>query len=272
MDIRNLHENFGAEVRGFDLLADTGATSRAEIDELRAALAHHQLLLVRSPKQMSPDRQVEIASWFGRPAKNDGKNQWSVLRNDEAAGSARLPFHSDFTYTDSPIKAISLHAIEVPRGGTATSFLSGVHAWATLPCDLQELLSPMTVRHVHDSSLVSGDLPVFIADQPVRFEHPRIMKPVLLVTECHSRRINELSPEMSEATLSRLFEHLYRPQNIYVHEWRLYDLLLWDNLAVQHARPVRSEPDKGGRALQRVALNEVDYPELIERARRRQHV
>jgi taurine dioxygenase len=265
MEIHPLHDTFGAEVRGLDLL---GEVSQAEVEGLKAALAEHQLLLFRLGAAMPPDRQVEVTGWFG-PLVRNGESLCTVLRNDSPAGAERLPFHCDFTYTDCPIKGISLHAIETPAGGTQTAFVSGVHAWATLSAELKELLSPLTVRHVHDSSIVSADMPVFVADQPVRFEHPRVGKPVLLVTEYHARRINELPPDVSERTLARLFEHLYRPQNVYVHEWRLHDLLLWDNLAVQHARPARADPAEGGRALQRVTLNEVGYDELIRRARSR---
>lgn len=267
LKIRGLHQNFGAEISGIDLL---GAPSQADIAAVQRALAAYQLLVFRFDQPIPPDRQVEITSWFGRPVKNNGDKAWSVLHNKDPAGAARLAFHSDFTYTDSPIKVISLQAIEVPSSGTSTSFLSGVHAWETLPAHLQALLSPMTVRHVQDSSLVSHDLPIFIADQPVRYDHPRMQKPVLLVTEYHARRINELSPEKSGEVLALLFQHLYRPENVYVHDWRLYDFLLWDNLAVQHSRTQRADPRQGARAMQRVAINEESYEALIARARAQQ--
>jgi taurine dioxygenase len=266
MEIHRLHDTFGAEVRGLDL---TGPVSQADVEALKAALAEHQLLLFRRDAPIPPERQVEVSGWFGPLAQN-GEELWSVLHNDTPAGSERLPFHCDFTYTDSPIKAISLHAIDLPAGGSSTTFVSGVHAWASLPADLQDKLSPLTVHHVHRTSLSGAGLPVFAADHPLRFDHPRVGKPVLLATEYHARRINELPPDESEAMLARLFAHIYRPESIYEHRWRLYDLLIWDNLAVQHARPARTAPSEGVRALQRVALNEVGYAELIERARRQE--
>ena len=30
--------------------------------------------------------------------------------------------------------------------------------------------------------------------------------------------------------------YLYRPENIFTHAWRPGDLVLWDNLALQHGR------------------------------------
>jgi taurine dioxygenase len=266
MEFRRLHETLGAEVRGFDLL---GPVSEREVNELRMALAEHQLLLFRPGRHMPPERHVEVASWFGRPMRGGGM-LCSVLRNDDPAGAERLKFHSDFTYTDSPVRRICLQAIEVPPSGTATAFMSGVHGWATLPAELQDKLAGLTLRHVQNSSLTIGDLPVFVADHPIRYDHPDVKRPVLLVTEYHATRINELPPEESEAMIARLLAHLYRPANIYIHDWRLYDVVLWDNLAIQHSRPVRAAPEDGPRALQRVAIGEADYEELIERARTRE--
>jgi taurine dioxygenase len=267
MELQRLHETLGAEVRGVDLL---GEVSPAEIEALRAALAEHQLLLFRLDRPMAPERQVDFAGSFGPVLRGDGDRNWSVLRNDSAAGRVELKFHSDFTYTDDPIQRICLHAIELPPGGTATAFVSGVHAWGTLPADLQDLLAPMTLRHVQDGSITAADLPVFVADHPVRFDHPQVGRPVLLVTEYHARRIHELPEARSREVLDRLFAHLYRPQSIYVHHWRLHDLIIWDNLAIQHARPASAEPQDGPRALQRVALGQADYEELVARARRRE--
>src|SRR5262245_56350109 len=132
MQVRSLHPDFGAEILGFDV--QRGGTPD-EIDELRRAYDEHQLLLFRGGGRIAPERQVEIAAWFGPPppVSNDGAGTlWSVLKNDEAAGSYQLPFHSDLTYTDVPIKGICLHAIDLPGGGTSTTFVSGIAAWAKL--------------------------------------------------------------------------------------------------------------------------------------------
>ena len=45
-----------------------------------------------------------------------------------------------------------------------------------------------------------------------------------------------LSPEAGEELLEELFTVLYDPDHAFEHEWREHDLVVWDNLAVQHAR------------------------------------
>jgi taurine dioxygenase len=272
MRLRSLHPAFGAEVLDFDVLKG-GAPE--EIAALRAGFDEHQLLLFRGAGQaVPPERQVEISAWFGPPIANSEDGVlWTVLHNEEPAGSARLPFHSDLSYTDDPILGLSLQAVELPPGGSATAFVSGVHAWRTLPQDLQALLADKTLRHRLASSLAKGfygDWPEFVADHPVRLEHPRTGAPVLYVTEHHAERIHELDEATSARVLAGLYAHLYAPEHVYAHQWALHDLIVWDNLSIQHARPEVAEPALGPRAMQRVALAEVPYHELVERARRQE--
>lgn len=263
MKIRPLHSAFGAEILDFDV---GGATPPSEVDGLRDALDEHGLLVIRQDQRIAPERHVEIGGWFGPLMANDGV-KWSVLDNEEAAGAIRLPFHSDFSYTATPIKVISLQALAVPAGGSATAFVSNAHAWRTLDPELQARLTGLTLRHRH-SSQITDQWPEFIADHPVRLAHPRTGEPLLYVTEHHAHRIHELEAAESERLLAALQAHIYAPQNVYTHRWRPFDLVIWDNLAVQHARPAAAEPAAGSRVLQRVAVNEASLAEILERARR----
>ncbi|MDR2858549.1 MAG: TauD/TfdA family dioxygenase [Novosphingobium sp.] len=269
MQFRPLHPDFGAEVIGFDV--QNGGTPE-EIAALAGAYERYTMLLFRGGGRVSHARHVEIASWFGPPGPvdNSGKGDFvSVLRNEEPAGSLQLPFHSDLTYTDCPIKAICLQAIAVPESGTSTTFVSSMAAWGRLPAPLRADLAGKTLRHLHLANATYG-WPDFIAEHPVCKPHPRTGRPILLVTRHHADRILELDEAGSKAMLERLYAYLYAPEARYEHRWQRDDLLIWDNLALQHARTRRSDPSEGKRALQRVALAEVGLPELIERARQRQ--
>jgi taurine dioxygenase len=260
-----LHADLGVEVLDFDVQRGGSA---AEIAELREAYDRYSLLLFRGGGRIAPERHVEIAGWFGppEPVDNSGSGDFvSVLQNGDDAGRLELPFHSDLTYTDCPIKAICLHAIAVPDGGTSTSFVSSRAAWRKLPGDLQDELADKTLLHVYVSRMAYG-LPDMEAEHPVRLIHPRTGDPILLVTEHHAERILEIDEAHSRAVLDRLFAVLYASEARYVHRWQPDDLLMWDNLAIQHARTEEARPSEGARALQRVALAEVGLQELIARA------
>jgi taurine dioxygenase len=270
MEFRPLHPQFGVEVTGFDL---QHGGSPAEIAQLRAAYDRHAMLLFRGQDRLNPARHAELAGWFGPPAPvaNDSNGEVvSVLHNRDPAGSMQLPFHCDLTYTDVPIKAICLQAVELPDTPTSTTFVSNRAGWQRLAPERQQALAGLTLRHELVMSMTGYDWPPFVADHPLRFPHPRTGEPLLLLTEHHATRILELDDAASAALIAELCAHLYAPECQYDHIWQLGDVLMWDNLVLQHARREPSDFAGGPRALQRVALAEVGLPELVERARARE--
>ena len=269
MELRLLHPDFGVEVIGFDV---AHGRAPADIAELVRAYDAHSMLLFRGAERISHERHVEFASWFGPPGPVDNAgdgNFVSVLHNEDKAGSIYLPFHSDLTYTQDPIRAICLQAIELPGKPTSTTYVSGIAAWNSLPAELQEQLSDKTLRHYYKSRVVDYGLPDFIAEHPLRLTHPRTGRPVLLATEMHANRILELDEEDSRAMIETLFAYLYAPERRYDHVWQLNDLLMWDNLVLQHSRQQVSDPANGPRGLQRVALSNLTLQQTIELARAR---
>jgi taurine dioxygenase len=148
--------------------------------------------------------------------------------------------------------------------------VSGVAGWKNLPESLQQEVADLTSRHFYETRMPGFDWPRFITDWPIRNPRPRTGEPILFVTEHHSVRIPELDEAKSREVLDALFACLYAPERRYEHVWQLNDLLVWDNLAHQHARTRYSDPGQGKRALQRVALSEVGFHDLIEQERARQ--
>ena len=76
--------------------------------------------------------------------------------------------------------------------------------------------------------------------------------PILYVSEMQTDHLVGLSSEESEQLLAEAFAELYRPENCYEHRWRLGDVVVWDNLALQHARGPILDGDR--RTLRRVAV------------------
>src|SRR5262249_39782311 len=83
----------------------------------------------------------------------------------------------------------------------------------------------------------------------------------ICANEMHSDRVTGLSPEESEAVLAEVFAILYGADNVYAHEWRVGDLILWDNVALQHGRP--DFPETEERTLQRVSVGNKTALELV---------
>jgi alpha-ketoglutarate-dependent taurine dioxygenase len=59
---------------------------------------------------------------------------------------------------------------------------------------------------------------------------------VLYASEQMTKEIVGLSPDESESLLGEVFAHLYDPKSSWDHDWRQRDFIVWDNIAMQHAR------------------------------------
>ena len=67
--------------------------------------------------------------------------------------------------------------------------------------------------------------------------HPGTGEEILAIYHQQTDAILPLAQDESVALLDELFAHLYQPAHRYVHRWELHDLVLWDNVALQHSRP-----------------------------------
>jgi taurine dioxygenase len=92
------------------------------------------------------------------------------------------------------------------------------------------------------------------ACRPVLWPHRETGEEILAVWEQQTDAILPLAPDESTALLEALFEHLYQPAHRYQHEWHTGDLVLWDNHAVQHARPEVGTEEP--RTLRRVCIGD----------------
>jgi taurine dioxygenase len=265
MKITPLPQGFGAEVTGFDL---ANGRAEGEIARLRQAYLDHHLLVFRGGGPIAPERQVEVTGWFGKVLA-EGGNAWTVLDNAEPAGSWILPFHCDITFCEFPLAGISLYPQALPAGETTTTYVSNAVAWRALPEAVRGELHDRKARHFYDNA-ANIDLghPFFEYWHPVRMPHPDTGEPMLFVTEHHVDRIEGLSDERCAELLPELFATLYAPERRYEHVWREGDLLVWHNLAVQHARTKVADPSQGSRIMRRVQLGEIGFIAQVERLRR----
>jgi len=269
MQITPLPQGFGAEITGFDL---QDGREDADVARLREAFDSQHLLVIRGQGTISPERQAEIAGWFGPTGSDSAGDARShtMMDNAEAIGRAVLPFHSDISYMEFPLEGITLHPLELPRSPTSTTFISNACGWDALSADVQDELRDAKAQHYYaDGMLLDLDWPAFEYWHPVRMEHPRTGRPLLYVTEHHVERLSGVSEERSAQLLPLLFEALYAPQRRYEHVWREGDLLIWDNLAIQHARTREADPSDGPRRLQRVQIGRHGFLDQLEKVKQR---
>jgi len=170
----------------------------------------------------------------------------------------RLVFHSDNVFTPAPLNVVSLYGQRVVAGTSPTRFADTVRACTLVEPSLRDQLAG--ARALNLSGFAGGSYRY--RDAEVEPHHPRAIHPVithdtwsgdaaLMVSEQQTDRIIDWPPDRSEDTLQSLFALLYHPDNVYEHEWHEGDLLVWDNLALQHGRPALTR--EGERTLRRVS-------------------
>lgn len=230
---------------------------------LRDLLFEHGLLVFRD-QSLSDADQTRVLGYFGQVLVEEGGHREIAV--DGNLGACRLLFHSDLAFTREPFKLLSLYGIDVDEGRTSTLFASGTRVLDRLPADLRRRLDGLQATTVIPPSqtqrAVQYETPAFFPQitQPAIIAHPVTGAPILFAFEMQTSRIEGLDPEDSEALLHELFGHLYAPENVYEHVWRNGDLVIWDNIALQHARPDQAATPR--RRLRRVAVADKTFFQL----------
>ena len=73
-------------------------------------------------------------------------------------------------------------------------------------------------------------------EQPIFITHPATGRKALYISRLMSARIEGLSKAESEDALEQLFEISEDPSIVFEHEWKLGDMVIWDNWCSIHAR------------------------------------
>ncbi|MDE2341503.1 MAG: TauD/TfdA family dioxygenase [Alphaproteobacteria bacterium] len=263
MLITPLSQGFGAEVSQFDC-AEGGAPE--DIARLQQAYSTYHLLIFRSAKPLAPERQVEITGWFGTLLAEEAR--WTTLNNAEPSGHVVLPFHSDMSFLEDPLAGISLYPEALPRTATTTSFVSNALAWDRLTGADKQQLAGRRALHIYDGAANLGfDWPVFTYWHPACIAHAKTGRSMLFISEHHVEQIEGIEPAQCKALLQAVFAVLYAPEYRYEHIWHTGDLVVWDNFAIQHARPAAADPADGQRIMRRVQLGKAGFMAQAQRVR-----
>lgn len=243
---RPLSPALGVEITGVDLSQPlTPEVAQSLLDLYR----HHHLLLLRD-QQLDEDAQLRFAELFGpisrrSPAMQKAKTAYvSNARPDGVLGQGELYFHSDNTFFVHPLKAIGLYGIEMPPVGGDTLFANCAAVHAALPEATRRRLDGLSSYQLFD---YDGDYAKRSVEEGTPADAPRAVHPLvwtdpdtgqraLFLSEHTTVRINELPVADGEALIAELRTWIADPRFGYRHHWRPGDMLLWDNIILQHAR------------------------------------
>ncbi|MBK17586.1 MAG: hypothetical protein CMM52_01925 [Rhodospirillaceae bacterium] len=257
MKVTPLDAPLGARITGIDLRETPdealAAEIRAIVHEYSVTIfpdqtfnAKQQLAFTKSlgpvRKRKLPDDYVSPASSYETP----GIAYVSNIRDENGEPTGVIPdgemwFHHDTCYTDEPDKFTMLYSIAVPKVGGNTMWGNMYQAWDTLPEDLKKEIHGKNALNVYDYATIDKpDLEnlenIEKAWQPCVVTHPQNGREALFVNRLMTCQIEGLSVEDSSPILDSIFDHAEQRQFVYEHQWSVGDFVIWDNLAVTHAR------------------------------------
>lgn len=257
--VKQLSPALGAEVSNVDLHAPINSDTLAQIKQ---AWDDHLVLRFRG-QMLSDQNLLDLSRLFGEldpPGPNPfGKPflpeypEINVISNVKVAGEpignlgdGEAVWHCDMTYVDNPPRAALLHALEIPPSGGDTFWANMYLAYETLPVQMKEKISGR--RAIHDATYNSAGImrkgmkPVTDprqapgAHQPLVISHPDTGRAALYLGRRRNSYIVGMDLAESEALLDALWAHATQPQFAFRQEWRLHDLILWDNRCTLHRR------------------------------------
>jgi taurine dioxygenase len=262
-DLEPLSPLLGITIRHRDVRRPFSESERAYLHNL---IARYHLLHF-SDQRLDADDQIRFVELFGTVAQWGNGAYFTFVPDD----GSELGFHSDFSFSRTPLPFISLYGLEADEKAAPTLFVDAIRACETMPARLRVALEGRDVLHISDvvnlnmrssgrrSHAGAGtDGRIRGTYHPAIMDHPRTGVPVLFVNQYLSQSIDGISRQEGDTILSEVFAWLYSRGNIYEHRWETGDLLLFDNVALQHARA-----RGGARRLRRVVVSEVPLADLF---------
>ena len=278
LTFRKLHPCFVAEVSPVDLKTvhddDTLARIRGGMDEFAVLVfrdqvwsdAEHLDFAQRLDGVLHTKLGISALqkNRFGNEALGDISNldeNGEIMKSDNRRrmyGLGNRLWHTDASFQDPPGRYSMLSAKVVPPVAADTEYADMRAAYDTLSEETKRQIEGLTVHHsIAYSRQVLGF--EFSEDETEKLKGavhplvrtiPRSQRKALYVAS-HASRIMQWPVPEGRLLLRDLIEHATQPEFVYRHQWRVGDLVIWDNRCTMHrARPF--EDTKHRRELRRV--------------------
>ncbi len=252
-----LGKYLGEELCGIDLSQSIDdACVRKVTDAFRA----HPVLVMRNQK-MQPENLIAIGDALGfieahsiLQYRHPKYEQLSYITNVRPDGSIdewgqnerAIDWHIDGTFKARPDCITFLYSVAAPTVGGHTQFTSMYAAYDVLSSEIKERIASLSCFHKRgDGWKCSAPPPSLTDDQkatgefegsihPMVITHPESGRKSLYISPAHTSHVVGMPRNESDALLDMLYEEATRPEFQYHHEWRVGDLVMWDQRATMH--------------------------------------
>ena len=285
-EIRQLHPLFVGEVEGIDLACPLDA---AGVGALWEAIDRYAVLVFHD-QQLSDKQLRDFAGTFGkleigRSAAEGGKRRLALaeigdISNLDEVGQLRgrddrrrldslgnRIWHTDASYMPVPVVLGMLHAVAVPPasalGGGETEFADMRAAYDALPEAMKDVIDGLVAEHDVFWSRGQIGFTEFLPGEREKYppsrqrlvrRHSGSQRKSLYLSAHASHIVGWPVPE-GRILLYDLNLHATRPEFVYSHQWRVGDLVIWDNRCTMHRG--RPHDDRFPRDLRRATTLDI---------------
>ena len=270
----------GAEIGNIDLRQPL---SNKQVSDVYGALLNHGVIFFRD-QDIDFEQHQRFAQYFGKlhihvggegTASSTVPDYPAIRKQYFDRNSKRVSgedWHSDQSCADIPPDgSILRQTILPPNGGGDTLFMSACAAYDALSAPMKAFLSGLTAIHdggpnyTRTNRIIGEEGPKSFprAEHPVIRTHPVTGRKALYVNEGFTTGIVGMPREESQPILEMLFRHSTRPEFIYRHQWRVGDILVWDNRCTMHHRDAF---DPTARRIMHKTMTEGDRPHFQPQA------
>ena len=262
LSIFPLADCFAGEVSGVDLQQPLGPKT---VSAIESAMDRYAVLVFRD-QNISDDEQLTFSQNFGpiessiggnitkldqrrlqvefADVSNLDQNQDIYARDDRRRlfNLGNRLWHSDSSFRAVPAKYSLLSARSIPVNGPNTEYADMRAAYDALDDKTKAEVAELICEHSLMYSRGQLGFTDFTEEEQKTFApvrqvlvrtHPVTMRKSLFLAS-HAGTIVGWPMAEARIFLRDLIEHATQPQFVYVHHWRLHDLVMWDNRQTMH--------------------------------------
>jgi alpha-ketoglutarate-dependent 2,4-dichlorophenoxyacetate dioxygenase len=280
ISIRQIHPVFVGEVSGIDISVPL---SREEVAAIDAGMDRYAVLVFHDQK-ITDEQQIAFTRNFGsiedarggNITKPEDKRLQTGMNDVSNLGRDGMPlerdsrqrlfnlgnmlWHSDSSFRPIPAKYSLLSARVVNPVGGNTEFADMRAAYDALDAATKALVEDLVCEHSLMYSRGSLGFLDYTEEERAMFRpvrqrlvrtHPVTGRKSLYLSS-HAGGIVGMPMPEARILLRDLNEHATQPKFVYVHHWRPWDLVIWDNRQMMHR--VRHYDDNQPRDMRRTTV------------------
>ena len=250
MKTKCINGALGIEICDFNL---NNISNQNKLDLL--ALYNKHLVLMFRSQNLTPAAQIAFSELFGSVRSHPLKTRPSVeefpqvliLENQPGRpGAPNDYWHSDISHADQPPSATVLHSLTIPEGRGDTMLCNMVRAYDQLSDHMRGTIQGLKALHSGIATFkrsiasTSDARPIDPSEIKPPRAHPVVREPegtnqkAIFVNPHFTIGIENIEAEEGNWILNHLYKIATQPENIYRHQWRAGDVLVWDNRRTMH--------------------------------------